>query len=203
MNPEEMMTPEDQQKDPAMNDDNMPMTGGHPMAGQMSPPQMNPDAVPPIDPMDMLNDVISKYMEFVTGIVGDKTLDPPIISKILVEQAQALSSLVPLLKDDSQVEMAKMQMEMEMKQQELEFKKQEHEMDMQMKQADMQFKQQDNQQKLQFNEQSNQQKIQQQETNHQQSLVQGQQAHESKMAQAKQAAQSKPSSNPSSGKGGK
>lgn len=179
-----------------------PITGWHPMAAQMSPPELDPNAVPEIDPVDMLGEVITQYMDYVKGVIADKTLDKPVQSKILVEQAQALSSLVPLLTNDAQAKQVEMEMNMQMKQQEMELKKQEHEMNMQMKQAEMGFKQQENEQKLQMNEQMNQQKINQQAENHQSQLVQKQESHESQLQQQKQAAQLKQSSNPSN-KGGK
>lgn len=212
MNPEELQAmlgkqPQDpSQQDPSAQegqmpvDDGQPMTGGHPLAGQFSPPELDPNAVPEISPVDMLGEVITQYMDYVKGVIADKTLDKPIQSKILVEQAQALSSLVPLLTNDAQAKQQEMEMQMQMKQQEMELKKQEHEMNMQMKQAEMGFKQQENEQKLQMNEQMNQQKINQQAETHQSQLVQKQESHESQLQQQKQAAQLKQSSNPSSNK---
>jgi hypothetical protein len=170
---------------------------GQPMPGQ----QPNNELAP--DPMDMLQEVIQQYMGYVINIIQDTTLDKPVQSDILAKQASALSALVPLLKDDSQAEMVKMQMEMQAKQQELEMKKEEMQMNLQMKQAELQMKAQEHQQKLQFNEQSNAQQLQQSQENHQNQLVQGQEAHKSKMEQQKQASQLKQSSNPSSGGGKK
>jgi hypothetical protein len=185
------------QEDPnALQDDQM-HPEGQPMPGQQ------PNNELAADPKDMLQEVINQYMGYAINIIQDTTLDKPVQSDILAKQAAAIASLVPLLKDDSQMEMAKMQMEMESKQQELEMKKQEMEMNLQMKQAEMGMKAQEHQQKLQFNAQSNAQQLQQQQENHQSNLVQSQQAHESKMAQAKQASQLKQSSNPSSDGGKK
>lgn len=212
LNPEELQAmlgkqPQDpSQQDPSAQegqmpvDDGQPMTGGHPMAGQFSPPELDPNAVPSISPVDMLNDLIEQYIEFSKGIIAKagKELDNPVASKILVEQAQALGTLVPLLTNDAQAKQQEMEMQMQMKQQEMELKKQEHEMNMQMKQAEMGFKQQENEQKLQMNEQMNQQKINQQAENHQSQLVQKQESHESQLQQQKQAAQLKQSSNSSS-----
>jgi len=201
-NPQEEQAPQDQSQD-MQNPDDQPMTGGHPLAGQFSPPELDPNAVPSIDPTDLLNDLIEQYIEFAKGIIGNQELDKPVASKILVEQAQALGTLVPLLTNDAQVKQQEMEMQMQMKQQEMELKKQEHEMNMQMKQAEMGFKQQENDQKLQMNEQMNQQKINQQAETHQSQLVQKEEAHQNSMKQQEQAAKLKQSSNPTSNKGNK
>jgi hypothetical protein len=189
-------------------DPNQPMTGGHPMAAQMSPPQMNPDAVPSVDPMEMLGEVIMKYMNFATSLIDDKSLDKPIQSKILAEQANAISTLVSALQSNNQQSAEQQQMEMQLKaqqhDQEMQMKheahqtaiqqqQEKHAMDIQKMQNDMQVagvqmigKQAEQQQKLQHTEEA-----------HSQKLVHEKKAAESKVQMQKQAAQSKPTSKPS------
>jgi hypothetical protein len=151
---------------------------------------------------EILNDVIMEFMDFVIGIKNDQQLDKQVQSKIMAEQASAISSLVPLLTNSGEMELMKArhemdlkyqehQMNMEMKQAELEFKKQEQQMN-------VEFKQQENQIKLQTAHQQSQMKLQQSHEQHNEKIVQSQEQHESKMAQQKQAAQSKPVRNPSS-----
>jgi hypothetical protein len=184
------------------------MTGGHPMAAQMSPPQMNPDAVPSIDPMEMLGEVIMKYMNFATSLIDDQTLDKPIQSKILLEQANAISTLVTALHsgaqasvtssanlEQQQAEMAlkaqqhdqEMQMKHEAHQTAIQQQQEKHAMDIQKMQNDMQVagvqmigKQAEQQQKLQHTEEA-----------HSQKLVHEKKAAESKIQQQKQASQVK------------
>lgn len=174
----------------------IPMSGIDAHMGMMSPQQQ---AQPlDIDPMVILPEVIASYMNYVLGIIKDASLDKGVQSKILVEQAQSLSSLVPLLKDDSQM----MQMELMMKQQEMELKREEMQMNLQMKQEEMGMKQQEHSMKLQHSQAENQMKLRQQEETHAHKIVQSQQSHETKMEQQKQAAQSKQDSKPSSKQGG-
>jgi SWI/SNF-related matrix-associated actin-dependent regulator of chromatin subfamily B protein 1 len=157
---------------------------GFEMGGEPQEPQ-EPDA------QSMLNEVILQYMDFAIGIKNDKELDQQVKSKIMAEQAGAISSLVQLLNNSGEMEMAKMRHEMDLKYQE-------HEMDMQIKQQELEMKKQEAELKLHLQAQQGQQKIQQQEQQHQTKLVQGQESHETKLQQQKQAAQSKQSSNPSS-----
>jgi hypothetical protein len=165
----------------------------------------DPNAAP--DPMEALSHVVLSYMDYTTGIKNNKELAEPVRASIMLQMAQAINYFVPLLRDDSQMEMQKMQAELEMK-------KQEHQMNMEMKQAEMQFKQQEmemklnhsqqeNQMKLQHTEQQNQMQLQQSQESHQHSIVQGQESHQSKMEQQKQAAQIKASSKPVNGGGKK
>jgi hypothetical protein len=156
----------------------------------------DPTAAP--DPMEALSHVVLSYMDYTTGIKNNKELAEPVRASIMLQMAQAINYFVPLLRDDSQMEMQKMQAE-------LQLKREEHQMNMEMKQAEMQFKQQEmemklnhsqqeNAMKLQHTEQQNQMQIQQGKENHEHSIVQSQESHESKMEQQKQAAQVKQSS---------
>lgn len=142
----------------------------------------------PFDPMMLIEEVITEYAQFALRTAKRDDLDAPVQSQILLQQAQALSTLVPLLKDDSQVELMKAE-------QELELKREEMDMNMQMKQAELEMKQQEHSMKLQFSQEENQLKLQQQQENHQNNLVQSQESHQTKIEQQKQAAQLKQSSN--------
>jgi hypothetical protein len=194
--------------------DNQPMTGGHPMAAQMSPPQLDPNAVPSIDPMEMLNEVIMKYMNYATSLIDEKGLDKVMQSKVLAEQANAISTLVSALQSGNQQSAEQQQMEMALK-------AQQHEQDLQMKHEAHQTMIQQQQEKhaMEIQKMQNdmqvagvqmvgkqaeqQQKLQHTEEQHNQKLVHEKKAAESKIQMQKQAAQSKPTSKPSNNKGKK
>jgi hypothetical protein len=106
----------------------------------------DPNAAP--DPMEALSHVVLSYMDYTTGIKNNKELAEPVRASIMLQMAQAINYFVPLLRDDSQMEMQKMQAELEMK-------KQEHQMNMEMKQAEMQMKQQEMEMKLNHSQQEN------------------------------------------------
>lgn len=176
---EPSMIPE--MEDPELAPEQMEMMGQDEMGMDMGMPQ----------PTEMLSEVIMEYMDFVVGIKNDQQLDKQVQSKIMAEQAQAISSLVPLLTNNGEMELMKMRHEMDLKYQE-------HEMDMEMKKQEMEMKQQEQQMNLQFKAQESQVKLQTQEAQAHQKIVQSEESHKSKMEQQKQAAQSKQSSNPSS-----
>ena len=157
----------------------------------MGMPPMEPTAPP--DPVDALPMIILDYLDFATETRNDKALGAPVRSQVMLQIAQAINYLVPLLpKDDPQAEqdmqlkIAEFEMNTQVKQQELEFKQQEHQMNLQFKEQEMQLKMQEQQMKLQ-----------QQEQTHMQKLVQNEQLGEQKVEQAKKAAQAKPTQNPS------
>lgn len=129
---------------------------------------MNPEA---------LVGLISEYMEFSSEVRNDQNLGANVKSQVMLQMAQALGTLVPLVKDDGQAE--------------LQMKAQEHQMNLQMKQEEMKMKQQEHAMKLQHSQTENQMKLQQSQQNHAASLVQSQQSHQTKLVQAQQSAQSK------------
>ena len=204
MNPEEMIPGEEQQPqeepfDPATapewHDPNM-----DPSQVQEMPDEQHPSFQPEPEPMMVLPDLILSYMDYALDIRKDETLDKKIQSDIMSALANSIATLVPLLKDDSQMEMMKMQAELQMKEKEME-------MNMQMKQAELEMKQKEHEMKLQHTQQQNevnlamtqaqnQISLKQQEENHNSKLVQNDQAHGQKMEQQKQALQSKPTSKP-------
>lgn len=152
--------------------------------GQMPMPEAPPD------PVEALPMVILDYLDFATETRNDKALGAPVRATVMLQIAQAINYLVPLLpvqdetkQQDMQLKVAEFQMNAQEREQELQLRQQEHQMDMQMKQEELQFKQQEAQMKLQQSAQE-----------HQQKLVQNEQMNEQKVEQAKQAAQVKPSS---------
>lgn len=196
-----------------------PMTGGHPESMMADPQQIQPQE---IEPLDMLNEVVTNYMKYSMAVLADSTLDKPVQSKILVEQAGAIASLVQLLPSfhEMQAEFTNTQgqgdnsQELEMKAQEMEMKKQQHEADLQMKQAihdqTTQIQNEKHQmevQKMAHDMEMSKAQMEHQHhmksEEHQQKLVHNEKEHESKIQQAKQAAQSKPSNKQGSNKGAK
>ena len=132
--------------------------------------------------------VILDYLDFATETRQDKALAAPVRSQVMLQIAQAINYLVPLLpkadpsqEQEMQLKIAEYQMETQRTEQELQFKQHEFEMTMEMKRQELLFKQQEAQMKLQ-----------QQEQTHIQKLVQNEQIGEQKVEQAKKAAQTKP-----------
>lgn len=148
-----------------------------------------PDAPDPVDALPM---VILDYLDFATETRQDKALAAPVRSQVMLQIAQAINYLVPLLpktdpnaEQDFQLKVAEFQMKQQEQELAIQLKQQEHQMDMAMKQQELQFKQAENQMKLQQAQQA-----------HQQKLVQNEQLNQQKVEQAKQAAQAKPTQNP-------
>jgi hypothetical protein len=151
------------------------------------------------DPMEALPMVVLSYLDFATEMRNDKTLALNVRSQAMLQMAQAINYLVPLLPKtdptqemDMQMKVAEFEMKSQAQQEDLQMQREKHQMELEFKQADMQLKQQENQMKLQ-----------QQSENHQQQLVQKNEAHKSSMEQQKQAAQLKQSQKPTSDKGKK
>jgi hypothetical protein len=200
MQPQE--EPFDPESAPEWHDPNM-----DPSQVQEMPDEEHPSFQPEPEPMMVLPDLILSYMDYALEIRKDQTLDMKLRADIMSALANSVATLVPLLKDDSQMELMKMQAELQMKQQEME-------MNMQMKQAELDMKKQEHEMKLQHTQQenevklamtqaSNQIQLKQQEENHNSKLVQNDQAHGQKMEQMKQASQLKPTNKQGNDKGKK
>ena len=131
---EQTEMPQEQMQDPNVQQQMQGMDGQ-----QMSDPFASAEPQEPQEPqaMEMLNEVILQYMDYAIGIKNDAELDQQVKSKIMAEQASAISSLVPLLTNNGEMEMAKMRHEMDLKYQE-------HEMDMQIKQQELEMKKEEN-----------------------------------------------------------
>lgn len=144
------------------------------------------------DPMEFLPEVVNQYLDYAIKLKSDETLNIPVKTQAMLQMAQAINYLVPLVSNtDQQDKQQEFQLkiaefEMKMKEQEnaLQLKQQEHQMNMAMKQQELQFKQAESQMKLRQNAEQ-----------HQQKLVQSEQAHQTKVKQQEQAAQSKQSNN--------
>jgi hypothetical protein len=204
MNPEEMMQQQEQPQEEGMEQmqgmDNPQEEGQEQeqpfqpddmgaMAGMSAPADslMNEGLQDTPDPIEMLPEVVNQYMDYAIGTKNNAELGETEKASIMLQMAQAINYLVPLLKDDAQNDLM-------MKQAELQLKAQEHQMNMQMKQAELEMKQQEHGLKLEHTQAENQLKLQQQQETHQHTLVQSQESHKSKMEQQKQAAQLKPTS---------
>lgn len=158
-----------------------------------------------MDHMSALQEMIMQYIDYANGVKNDTTLGHPVKAQIMVQMAQAVNYLVPLIPNDQDMQMkqAELQMKFEEQQANLQFKQQEMQMNLEMKQQEMQMKAQENQMKQQQQQEQHHQKMQQQEQNNQLSLVQSQQQHEVSMEQTKQAAQLKQSQSKGNDKGKK
>lgn len=118
-----------------------------------------------LDPLEVLDEVTLQYMDFVFQVKNDQTLDLPVKSRILLELAQSLNYMVPLLVQSKQLDKSVDPME-----------QQKHEMELQKRIIDAQIQQQ---------------KLQQQEEIHQQKLVHNEQKHQQRLKQQEQAQQLK------------
>jgi hypothetical protein len=125
--PDDMYQPEE----PQMSEEEMMMQ--QMMAEQEMPePEIETKAENPI-PVELLNEVINQYGDYILQIRNDKSLNEDIRSTIMSQMSQSLSYLVPLLVPaDNGAESKQADMEMKM---------QEMQMQMQMKQAEMGSKQ--------------------------------------------------------------
>jgi hypothetical protein len=163
-----------------------------------------------LDPLEVLPETIMEYMDYYKGITKDNTLNKTVQSKILLDGAQALSYLIPMLPSsqdataqadmqmkqmDMQIKQAEFQMKQEEQEAALQMKREEFELQMQMKQAEMQHKQAEMQMDMQHKAQQQQQEIAVTEMKNKQDIVHKEKDQQIKAQQAKQAAQSKPTSN--------
>lgn len=173
---------------------------------QTTPQQAN--QVP--DPLEILPRIVLGYMNYANGLMQRTDLDVGIQGKALLEVAQAIQFLTPMLPSshqvaaqadamknqpnpaDLQMKQAELQMKAQAHQQDLEHKAQAHVMDMQMKQHELGMKQQESQIKLATQAATSQQQLQQKEQTHQQNIVHSEQQAKIQQQQAKQATQTKP-----------
>lgn len=170
------------------------------------------------DPLEVLPDVIMSYLDYANGLAQRKDLDVGIQGKAMLEMAQALQFLTPLLPSShlmankakaiaNQPDPAELQMKAQAHQQDLQMKAQSHQMDMakaqhelQVKQQEFQLKQQQAAMEMQNKQQSSQQEMIHKEDTHKQDIVHSEEQHKSQLQQQKQAAQQKQSSKSSNSK---
>jgi hypothetical protein len=117
----------------------------------------------------MNEQLINEYAMFALEVRNDAVLSVPVKAQTMLQIAQALAQLVPL--------MAGPQAELEMRQQE-------HAMNLEMKRQELGMKAQEHEMKLQQSQADHQLKLQQSQDNHQNSLVQSQESHKQKLSQS-------------------
>lgn len=156
-----------------------------------------------MEPMDILPEMINQYMDYAIQTKNNAQLNEQVKAQIMVQMAQAINYLVPLIPNDQEMQMkqAELQMKFQEQQMQMEMKQQEHQMDLQFKQEEMQLKMQESQIKAQATAQQTQQKIIQNEQTHQQKIVQTKESHKQQMEQQKQASQLKQTQKPTSKEG--
>lgn len=106
-----------------------------------------------LDPLDVLEEITLQYMDFVMGVKNDPQLNVHIKAQAMLQMAQALNYLVPMLPSSKQIEKEPSPAELEMKAAEMEMRMREHEQKFQLKAAETALKEQQHQQELIHNEQ--------------------------------------------------
>jgi hypothetical protein len=154
-----------------------------------------------LEPQAILSELVLQYMDFAMQIKDDQGLNMATKTQSLVQMAQALNYLVPMIKDGEEQQMKHMEFQLKEEEQQanLQMKSQEHEMNLQFKREELQLKMQELQMKMEAQKQQQQIKNQQaqlqaanQQQKHNQQLVQNEEKHKIQKEQAKQASQSKP-----------
>lgn len=108
-----------------------------------------------LDPHDMLEEITLQYMDFAMGVKNDPQLNVQVKAQAMLQMAQALNYLVPMLPSSKRIEKEPSPAELEMKAAEMEMRAQEHAQKLQLKAAETH-------QKLIHNEQQHQQRLNQQ-----------------------------------------
>lgn len=108
----------------------------------------------------MIDQLVAEYVDFALQVKNDPNLNRDVKSQIMLQQAQALAQLVPLMNGQEA---------------ELQMKQQEHAMNIEMKQQELAFKREEHQMKLQQSQSSHMMKLQQAQESHQSALVQSEQ----------------------------
>lgn len=108
-----------------------------------------------LDPLDVLEEITLQYMDFAMGVKNDPQLNVQVKAQAMLQMAQALNYLVPMLPSSKRIEKEPSPAELEMKAAEMEMRAQEHAQKLQLKATETQ-------QKLIHNEQEHQQRLNQQ-----------------------------------------
>lgn len=114
------------------------------------------------DPLQVLEEITLQYMDFVMGVKNDPQLNVQVKAQAMLQMAQALNYLVPMLPSSKRIEKEPSPAELEMKAAEMEMRMREHEQKLQLKAAETALKEQQHQQKLIHAEQQHQQRLNQQ-----------------------------------------
>lgn len=128
-----------------------------PTDGQVNVPQQ---AL--FDPLDVLEEITLQYMDFALGTKNNPQLNEQVKSQIMLQMAQALNYLIPMLPASKEIDKAPSPVDLVQKQAEMEMRAQEHAQKLQLKATETALKEQQHQQKLIHNEQQHQQRMQQQ-----------------------------------------
>lgn len=115
-----------------------------------------------LDPLGVLEEITLQYMDFAMGVKNDPQLNVQVKAQAMLQMAQALNYLVPMLPSSKRIEKEPSPAELEMKAAEMEMRAQEHAQKLQLKAAETALKEQQHQQQLIHNEQRHQQRMRQQ-----------------------------------------
>lgn len=115
-----------------------------------------------LDPLGVLEELTLQYMDFAMGVKNDPQLNVQVKAQAMLQMAQALNYLVPMLPSSKRIEKEPSPAELVQKQAEMEMRAQEHAQKLQLKAAEVVLKEQQHQQKLIHNEQEHRQRLRQQ-----------------------------------------
>lgn len=115
-----------------------------------------------LDPLGVLEELTLQYMDFAMGVKNDPQLNVQVKAQAMLQMAQALNYLVPMLPSSKRIEKEPSPAELEMKAAEMEMRMREHEQKLQLKAAETALKEQQHQQQLIHNEQEHRQRLRQQ-----------------------------------------
>lgn len=115
-----------------------------------------------LDPLQVLEEITLQYMDFAIGTKNNPQLNEQVKSQIMLQMAQALNYLVPMLPASKEMEKSPSPADLVQKQAEMEMRAQEHAQKLQLKAAEMALKEQQHQQKLIHSEQEHQHRLRQQ-----------------------------------------
>ena len=115
-----------------------------------------------LDPLGVLEELTLQYMDFAMGVKNDPQLNVQVKAQAMLQMAQALNYLVPMLPSSKRIEKEPSPADLVQKQAEMEMRAQEHAQKLQLKAAEVVLKEQQHQQQLIHNEQRHQQRLRQQ-----------------------------------------
>lgn len=115
-----------------------------------------------LDPLGVLEELTLQYMDFAIGVKNDPQLNVQVKAQAMLQMAQALNYLVPMLPSSKRIEKEPSPAELEMKAAEMEMRAQEHAQKLQLKAAETALKEQQHQQQLIHAEQEHRQRLRQQ-----------------------------------------
>lgn len=89
-----------------------------------------------LDPLSVLEEITLQYMDFAMGVKNDPQLNVQVKAQAMLQMAQALNYLVPMLPSSKRIEKEPSPAELEMKAAEMEMRAQEHAQKLQLKAAE-------------------------------------------------------------------